>query len=88
MYLFLNMATRREKYPEKCPWDLGPDQKLANKDEWVMRNGIETVVFSKNKLDEHYFIVKSLHNEETILAFRARLLFQKLLDKGYKLENK
>ena len=80
------MATRREKYPEKCPWDGGPDQKLANKDEWVMKNGIETVVFSKNELDEHYFNIRSNENEETILAFRARLLYQKLLDKGYKLQ--
>ncbi len=81
------MATRREKYPEKCPWDGGPAQKLTKKEEWVMRNGIEEVVFSKDKLDEHYFKVRSLHNEETILAFRARLLFQKLLDKGFKLQN-
>ncbi|WP_320664776.1 hypothetical protein [Prochlorococcus sp. MIT 1223] len=80
------MATRREKYPEKCPWDGGPDQNLAKKDQWVMQNGIETVVFSKNKLDEHYFIIKTPQNEETILAFRARLLFQKLLDKGFKLQ--
>tara|TARA_Y100001968_G_C19221720_1_gene650059 strand:+ start:28 stop:294 length:267 start_codon:yes stop_codon:yes gene_type:complete len=87
MYPPFKMATRREKYPEKCPWDGGPDQKLKNKEEWVMKNGIEIVVFSKNKLDEHYFNVKSLHNEETILAFRARLLFQKLLDKGFKLQN-
>ena len=81
------MATRREKYPEKCPWDGGPDQMLTNKDEWVMKNGIEIVIFSKDKNNHHYFNVKSLHNEETILAFRARLLFQKLLDKGFKLQN-
>ncbi len=80
------MATKREKYPEKCPWDGGPDQKLAKEEEWVMRNGIETVVFSKNKLDENYFIIRTPQNEETILAFRARLLFQKLLDKGFKLQ--
>ena len=79
------MATRREKYPDKCPWDGGPDQKLTNKDEWVMRNGIETVVFSKKEFDEHYFIIRTPQNEETILAFRARLLYQKLLDKGFKL---
>mgnify|MGYP001502761905 CR=1 FL=1 len=80
------MATRREKYPERCPWDGGPTQKLTNKEEWVMRNGIDTVVFSKNKLNEHYFIIKTAQKEETILAFRARLLYQKLLDKGFKLE--
>ena len=82
------MATRREKYPDKCPWDGGPDQKLKNNPEWVMKNGIEIVVFSKNENDEHYFDVKSPHNEETILAFRARLLYQKLLDKGFKLQEK
>ena len=81
----IKMATRREKYPEKCPWDGGPNQKLATKEEWVMRNGIETVIFSKNKLDEHYFIIRTPQSEESILAFRARLLYQKLLDKGFKL---
>tara|TARA_B100000700_G_C14615243_1_gene655531 strand:+ start:169 stop:414 length:246 start_codon:yes stop_codon:yes gene_type:complete len=80
------MATRREKYPEKCPWDKGPKQKLATKDEWVLKNGIDFVIFSKNKMDEHYFNIRSTQNEETILAFRARLLYQKLLDKGFKLE--
>ena len=24
------MGSKREKYPEKCPWDLGPKQHLAN----------------------------------------------------------
>ena len=80
------MATRREKYPEKCPWDGGPKQSLANKEEWIMRSGIETVGFSKDKGDEHYFFVRTLQNEERVLAFRARLLYQKLLDKGFKLE--
>jgi len=23
------MGSKREKYPEKCPWDLGPNQHLA-----------------------------------------------------------
>ena len=79
------MATRREKYPEKCPWDGGPDQKLATKEEWVLRNGIETVVFNKHTEDGHYFTIRTPQKEETILAFRARLLYQKLLDKGFKL---
>ena len=80
------MATRREKYPEKCPWDGGPKQKLATKDEWALRHGIETVVFSKVKDDQHYFIIRTPQKEEKILAFRARLLYQKLLDKGFRLE--
>tara|TARA_B100000214_G_C23842818_1_gene569653 strand:- start:414 stop:659 length:246 start_codon:yes stop_codon:yes gene_type:complete len=80
------MATRREKYPEKCPWDGGPKQKLANKEEWILRNGIDIVAFSKCPDDQHYFNIKTHQNEETVLAFRARLLYQKLLDKGFKLE--
>tara|TARA_Y100001968_G_scaffold77939_1_gene69245 strand:- start:2 stop:247 length:246 start_codon:yes stop_codon:yes gene_type:complete len=80
------MATRREKYPEKCPWDGGPKQNLAKREEWVMRHGIETAIFSKDKDDEHYFFIKTLQNEDRVLAFRARLLYQKLLDKGFKLE--
>ena len=39
----------------------------------------------KNKLDNNYFHVISNENEEQILAFRARLLYQKLLDKGFRL---
>ena len=80
------MASKREKYPEKCPWDGGPSQKLADKDEWILRCGEEIVRFSRNKLDVHHFHIMSNGNEEQILAFRARLLYQKLLDKGYRLE--
>ena len=82
------MSARREKYPEICPWDKGPNQKLANKEEWVMQNGIEHVIISKNKLDEHYFQIRTSQSEENILAFRARLLYQKLLDKGFKLQDR
>ena len=80
------MASKREKYPEKCPWDKGPDQTMSDRGEWTLRCGNEIVRFSKNKLDEHYFHIMSNTNEEQVLAFRARLLYQKLLDKGYKLE--
>ena len=82
------MASKREKYPEKCPWDLGPKQNLANKEKWTMKMGSINVSFSRNKLDKNYFHVISNDNEEQILAFRARLLYQKLLDKGFKLVNK
>ena len=75
-----------EKYPEKCPWDNGPDQTMSARGEWILRFGTEAVRFSKNKLDHHYFHIFSNGHEEQVLAFRARLLYQKLLDKGYKLE--
>ena len=84
--LFL-MATSREKYPEKCPWDRGPDQHLADKDEWIIRMGIESISFSKNKLDQNYFHIKKGDHEEQLLAFKARLLYQKLLDKGFRLQD-
>ena len=29
------MGSKREKYPEKCPWDLGPNQNLANEENWT-----------------------------------------------------
>ena len=79
------MGSKREKYPEKCPWDLGPKQHLAKKARWTLRSGETCVSFSKNKLDNNYFHVISNENEEQILAFRARLLYQKLLDKGFRL---
>ena len=29
------MGSKREKYPEKCPWDLGPNQNLAKEEIWA-----------------------------------------------------
>ena len=79
------MGSKREKYPEKCHWDLGPNQHLAKEENWTLRLGEANVCVSKNKLDNNYFHVISNENEEQILAFRARLLYQKLLDKGFRL---
>ena len=75
-----------EKYPEKCPWDLGPNQNQSNDPEWVLFNGTESVQFSKDSDDGNWFNL--LYNgelNERILAYKARLTYQKLLDKGYKL---
>ena len=44
------MGSKREKYPEKCPWDLGPNQHLAKEENWTLRLGEANVCFSKNKL--------------------------------------
>ncbi len=79
------MVSKREKYPEKCPWDRGPNQPFSNREEWILSCGHELVRFSKNKLDQHYFHIISNDKEEQVLAFRARLLYQKLLDKGFRL---
>ena len=51
------MGSKREKYPEKCPWDLGPNQNLAKEENWILRLGEANVCFSKNKLDNNYFHV-------------------------------
>ena len=77
-----------EKYPEKCPWDLGPNQKLSNDSEWVLLNGSESVQFSKDSHDSNWFNL--LYNgelNERMLAYKARLTYQKLLDKGYRLRS-
>ena len=58
------MGSKREKYPEKCPWDLGPNQHLAKQENWTLRLGEANVSFSKNKLDNNYFHVISNENEE------------------------
>ena len=47
------MGSKREKYPEKCPWDLGPNQHLAKEENWTLRLGEANVCFSKNKLDNN-----------------------------------
>ena len=77
----------QEKYPASCPWDLGPNQKQSNQDEWTLVNGHEFVKFSKNKNDDNWFNVNK-NNEvfEQFLSYQARLTYQKLLDKGFKLE--
>ena len=49
------MGSKREKYPEKCPWDLGPKQHLSEKGKWTLRLGEACVSFSKNKLDKNLF---------------------------------
>ena len=76
----------REKYPERCPWDFGPDQTQSNQENWKMSNGQDVVTFAKNKEDSNYFYLTENHTLKTILAYQARLKYQKLLDKGYKLE--
>ena len=78
-----------EKYPASCPWDLGPEQKQSNQDEWVLENGEEFVKFSKNEGDHNWFYInKNDEVNEKFLAYQARLAYQKLLDKGYKLKGK
>ena len=79
----------REKYPEKCPWDLGPEQKMSHLDQWTLKNGKETVCFQRDPSDVHKLtLVYNGEITESLLLFRARLTYQKLLDKGYKLKKR
>ena len=77
----------QEKYPEKCPWDLGPKQKQSHLNEWTLMNGPESVKFSRDPTDEHWLVL-TFNDElsERLLLFKARQTYQKLLDKGYKLQ--
>ncbi len=77
----------QEKYPANCPWDFGPEQKQSHQDEWILVNGNEFVKFSKNKNDGNWFnINKNDEVFEQFLSYQARLTYQKLLDKGFKLK--
>jgi len=76
----------REKYPEKTPWDFGPEQTRSNDPNWKMSDGENIVIFAKNKDDPNYFYVTQDQTTRSILCFRARLLYQKLLDKGFELQ--
>ena len=76
----------REKYPANCPWDLGPDQKLANDAEWTLVNGAEFVKFSKSDDANWFNINRNDEIFERFLSYQARLTYQKLLDKGFKLK--
>ena len=79
----------QEKYPEKCPWDLGPKQNLAKREYWILANGAETVRFIRDEEDHHWFnLIYNDEIREKVLHYKARLIYQKLLDKGYKLLKK
>ena len=78
---------RKEKYPDKCPWDAGPDQARANDPFWIMTNGEDMVTFTRSKMDVNYFYIeKNSEDKKSFLSFQARLTYQKLLDQGYWLE--
>ena len=77
----------QEKYPASCPWDLGPEQKQSGQDEWTLVNGDQFVKFSRNENDVNWFnINKNDEVFEQFLSYQARLTYQKLLDKGFKLQ--
>ena len=76
----------REKYPEKCPWDLGPKQTQSDQENWKMSNGEEVVIFAKNKQDTNYFYLTENNSLKSILAYQARLDWQSLLEKAYNQE--
>ena len=78
---------KREKYPEKAPWDLGTLSEHKSLDCWRLVRGSEIVIFARKGEDNHYFIMQRDDKEPIeILAFQARLTYQQLLDKGFKLE--
>ena len=79
---------KREKYPEKAPWDLGPLSENKNQENWRLVRGSEIVIFARNGEDNHFFIMQRDDKDPIqILAFQARLTYQQLLDKGFKLED-
>ena len=81
------MLMAKQKYPANCPWDFGPGQKQAHQDEWTLVNGDQFVKFSKNKHDQNWFNVnKNDEIFEQFLSYQARLTYQKLLDKGFRLK--
>ena len=72
---------KKEKYPEKCPWDLGPLIEQSNQDHWTLKRGADIVIFAKDKQNEHIFLIQeNEHDQSSLLSFQARLKYQKLLD--------
>ena len=59
----------------------------ADQANWKMSNGEEMVIFARNKQDNNYFYLTENNSLKSILAYQARLYYQKLLDKGYKLQS-
>ena len=63
---------KREKYPEKAPWDLGPLSEHKSLDCWRLVRGSEIVIFARKGEDNHYFIMQRDDKEPIeILAFQA-----------------
>ena len=48
---------KREKYPEKAPWDLGPLSEYKNQENWRLVRGSEVVIFARKGEDNHFFIM-------------------------------
>ena len=48
--LINRMGSKREKYPERCPWDLGPNQHLAKEENWTLRLGC--LLYTSDAADE------------------------------------
>ena len=63
---------KREKYPEKAPWDLGPLSEYKNQDCWRLTRGSEIVIFARKQEDNHFFIMQRDDKEplEKILSER------------------
>tara|TARA_B100001996_G_scaffold368087_1_gene340286 strand:+ start:383 stop:634 length:252 start_codon:yes stop_codon:yes gene_type:complete len=78
---------KREKYPEKAPWDLGPLSEYKDRPFWTLKRGSEVVIFSRKDSSQHFFMMQKDDKEPIeLLAFQARLTYQQLLDKGFKLD--
>ncbi len=77
----------QEKYPASCPWDYGPEQKQSDWHEWTLVNGEDFVTFSKVENDQNWFYIRRNYEEvEKFLSYQARLTYQKLLEKGFRLK--
>ena len=66
---------------------LSASEKYSHLNEWTLVNGNEFVKFSKNQQDNNWFNIN--RNDEVFeqfLSYQARLTYQKLLDKGFKLQ--
>ena len=62
----------REKYPEKCPWDFGPDQNQADQANWKMNNGEDVVIFSRKNSIFEIFTGKNFFNKNVSLKYRVK----------------
>ena len=64
----------QEKYPDKCLWDFGPNQKFADDAVGLQQNGLDSVPFSQDKSNHHWFdLVYNNEGYERVLAFKAQL---------------
>ena len=78
---------KREKYPEKAPWDLTTiDQSKYKSIKWMLSKSDIVYTFTRSRIDDKYvYIQKNNGKRKAFKEYEARFTYQRLFDDGYSL---